>query len=217
MLLLLTLALLAGPTCRAQNILDNKIGTYFYIRGEDQGELKGIRVFSSFYGFVGVQLLFGEQWSPVYGAQSSNQQKYLLSKGERVIAAGTNDGICVCYLHLVTSNGCKATLGTERDGFPLRVTRGSDKHALTIEGKYLSGTCITTLNFKWGHSPEGSIAKKPEDPMVSLCGAKEDAGGNDEDESNDRENAHNSNDKGSNDNGEGSKGACKDDSVDKGN
>lgn len=100
-----------------------------------------------------------------------------LSKGERVIAAGTNDGICVRYLHLVTSNGCKATLGTERDYFPLRVTRGSGKHALTIEGKYLSGTCITALNFKWGHSPEDSISGKPEDPMVSLCDAKEDGGG----------------------------------------
>ncbi|XP_075797966.1 prostatic spermine-binding protein-like [Microtus pennsylvanicus] len=217
MLLLLTLALLAGPTCRAQNILDNKISTYFYIRGEDQGEIKGIRVFSSFYGFVGIQLLFGEQWSPIYGAQSSNQQKYLLSKGECVIAAGTNDSICVRYLHLVTSNGCKATLGTERDYFPFRVTCGSGKHALTIEGKYLSGTCITALNFKWGHSPEDLISGKPEDPMVSWCGAKEDGWGSDEDESNDRENAQNSNNKGSDDNGEGSKGACKDGSVDKGN
>lgn len=63
-----------------------------------------------------------------------------------MIAAGTNDGICVHYLHLVTSNGCKATLGTERDYVPLRITHGSGKHALTIE--YVSGTCITALNFK---------------------------------------------------------------------
>lgn len=134
-----------------------------------------------------------------------------------MIAAGTNDGICVHYLHLVTSNGCEATLGTERDYVPLRITHGSGQHALTIEGKYVSGTCITALNFKWGQSPEDSISGKPEDPMVSLCGAKEDGGGSDEDESNDRENAQNSNNKGSDDNCEGSKGACKDGSVDKGN
>lgn len=164
-----------------------------------------------------IQLLFGEQWSPIYGAQTSNEQKFLLKKGERVTAAGTDDGICVRSLHLVTSKGCKATLGTARDYFPLRVSCGSGKRALTIEGKYLSGTCITALNFKWGHSPEDSISGKPEGLMVSLCGAQEDGGGSDEDESNDRENVHDSSDKDSDNNGEGSKGACRDGSVDKGN
>lgn len=172
-----------------------------------------------------IQLLFGEQQSPIYGAQTSNEQKFLLKKGERVTAAGTNDGIRVCSLHLVTSKGCKATLGTERDYFPLRVSRGTGKHAPTIEGKYLSGTCITALNFKWGHSPEDSISGKPEGPVVSLCGAKETGGGSDEGESNDRENAHDRSDKDSDNNGGGSKkassedskGACRDGSVDKGN
>lgn len=172
-----------------------------------------------------IQLLFGEQRSPIYGAQTSNEQTFLLRKGERVTAAGTNDGIRVCSLHLVTSKGCKTTLGTERDYFPLRVSRDAGKNAPTIEGKYLSGTCITALNFKWGHSPEDFISGKPEGPVVSLCGAKETGGGSDEGESNDRENAHDRSDKDSDNNGGGSKkassedskGACRDGSVDKGN
>lgn len=84
MLLLVTLALLAGPTCRAQSeylrflwglhlpshvlsirasvggrgprrshdaslsdILGNNVGTYFYVAGEEHGQLRGLRIFLS--------------------------------------------------------------------------------------------------------------------------------------------------------------------------
>ena len=89
MLLLLILALLASPTCRAQSeylnllcglylqgpvlatraseggsgpehcpnaslsdVLGNSVGNYFYVEGEDHGELKGMRLFLSLLNVI---------------------------------------------------------------------------------------------------------------------------------------------------------------------
>uniref|UniRef100_A0A8C6GDT1 Spermine binding protein n=1 Tax=Mus spicilegus TaxID=10103 RepID=A0A8C6GDT1_MUSSI len=86
MLLLLTLALLASPTCRAQNVLGNAAGKYFYVQGEDQGQLKGMRIFLSVFKFIsGFQLQFGNNWTDVYGSRSENFIDFLLEDGEHVI------------------------------------------------------------------------------------------------------------------------------------
>uniref|UniRef100_A0A8C8TU18 Uncharacterized protein n=1 Tax=Peromyscus maniculatus bairdii TaxID=230844 RepID=A0A8C8TU18_PERMB len=86
MLLLLTLALLAGATCRAQNVLDNNIGTYFYIVDEGKGEIKSIRIFyTAARRLNGIQLQFQNHWSDVHGIRSKYYEEFLLNDGEHVI------------------------------------------------------------------------------------------------------------------------------------
>ncbi|XP_055460358.1 prostatic spermine-binding protein-like [Psammomys obesus] len=162
MLLLVTLALLASSTCGAQN---NK---YFYIRGEDQGELRGVRVFLGHMSAInGIQLLIGEEWSLVYGSPTRKEQTFLLKNGEHVIAAETNNGLCIRYLGLWTNYRRRATLGM-RKGFFLRDPGHPGKHLLTMDGKYLPGYCITELGFKWGHGPEDLTSETPEQPSPDI-------------------------------------------------
>nr|XP_038942381.1 zymogen granule protein 16 homolog B isoform X1 [Rattus norvegicus]AAI67085.1 RGD1562673 protein [Rattus norvegicus] len=93
MLLLLTLALLAGLTCSAQNVQGKNDAKYFYVKGEDVGDLKGIRIFLSLLNFIkGIQLRFGNDWSDVYGSRSLKYKEFLLEDGEhvtQVIIGGT--------------------------------------------------------------------------------------------------------------------------------
>ncbi|XP_051024068.1 prostatic spermine-binding protein-like [Acomys russatus] len=222
MLLLMTLAVLAISTCRAQDSLDNYPGHYFYVRGDDQGELKGIRVFLGHLDVIeGIQLLFGEQWSHIYGAQTQHAQTFLLNDGEHVIAVEVNESVCVKYLTLVTSNGRKVTLGLKR-GNPYKVTGGPGQHLLTLEGKYFQNFCIFMLRFKWGPGPEDLISGKPEEPMVSFNNSKEedkdekDAGnGEDEDKGSEDAGHKEDDDRGdddNSDNGKDSEEACRDSS-----
>ncbi|GAB1300649.1 Spermine-binding protein-like [Apodemus speciosus] len=149
MLLLLTLALLASPTCRAQNVLGRSVGDYFYVQGEDHGELKGMRVFLSLLKFIkGIQLQFGNYWSEVYGSRSPNSVEFLLEDGEHVIKVNGSAMLCLTSLTFTTNKGRVATFGVRRGRF-FDNSGGSDKHLLSVDGTHTPGLCITGMGFKW--------------------------------------------------------------------
>ncbi|XP_051024067.1 prostatic spermine-binding protein-like [Acomys russatus] len=154
MLLLMTLAVLASSTCRAQEIHGNSVGTYFYIRGEDQGELKGIRVYLTLINSIkGVQLLFGNRWSDVYGTRSLKSKEFLLKDGEHVIQVDGSEGLCLTSLNFTTDKGRVASFGI-RKGRTFSDTGGSKKDLVTVYGVHSPGFCIKGMGFKWGPVPE---------------------------------------------------------------
>ncbi|EDL22285.1 prostatic spermine-binding protein precursor [Mus musculus] len=151
MLLLLTLAFLASPTCRAQNVLGNAAGKYFYVQGEDQGQLKGMRIFLSVFKFIkGFQLQFGSNWTDVYGTRSDNFIDFLLEDGEHVIKVEGSAVICLTSLTFTTNKGRVATFGVRRGRY-FSDTGGSDKHLVTVNGMHAPGLCVRGIGFKWGN------------------------------------------------------------------
>ncbi|XP_059126140.1 prostatic spermine-binding protein-like [Peromyscus eremicus] len=153
MLLLLTLAVLAGATCRAQNILGNKVGSYFYIHGEEQGEIKAIRIFYSLLRRLkGIQLQFQKRWSGVYGGHSTSYEEFHLKDGEHVIKVHGNVGICLNSLTFITNKGTQFTFG-KKVGHPIEESGGPDQHLKTVNGMY-SLLCLHGIGFKWTRGPE---------------------------------------------------------------
>ncbi|EDL22286.1 mCG12826 [Mus musculus] len=190
MLLLLTLALLASPTCRAQNVLENGVGNYFYVQGEDQGQLKGMRIFLSLLKFIkGFQLQFGNNWTDVYGTRSENFIDFLLEDGEHVIKVEGSAVICLTSLTFTTNKGRVATFGVRRGRY-FSDTGGSDKHLVTVNGMHAPGLCVTGIGFKWEDnakdlgSPEP--VKEPKDSSDS-SNKKEDEGRGKDDDDNDED------------------------------
>uniref|UniRef100_A0A671F4Q5 Jacalin-type lectin domain-containing protein n=1 Tax=Rhinolophus ferrumequinum TaxID=59479 RepID=A0A671F4Q5_RHIFE len=87
-------------------------GSYFYVRGEEQGEIQGIRIFVGMMGLIkGIQLKFGEHWSPRYGAPGGRAQEFLLWSGERITAVAGSARACIRHLRWSTSRGRQATFG----------------------------------------------------------------------------------------------------------
>ncbi|XP_052614226.1 prostatic spermine-binding protein-like [Peromyscus californicus insignis] len=153
MLLLLTLAVLAGATCRAQNILGNKVGSYFYIHGEEQGEIKAIRIFYSLLRRLkGIQLQFQNHWSNVYGGHSTSYEEFHLKDGEHVIKVHGNVGICLNSLTFITNKGTEFTFG-KKVGQSIEASGGPDQHLQTVNGMY-SLLCLRGIGFKWTRGPE---------------------------------------------------------------
>ncbi|XP_032768977.1 prostatic spermine-binding protein [Rattus rattus] len=149
MLLLVTLALLAGPTCRAQNILGNNVGTYFYVAGEEHGQLRGLRIFLSVIDLIkGIQLRFGGNWSDVYGSRSLKYKEFLLEDGEHVTQVSGTRKLCLTSLSLTTDKGRAVTFGVRR-GFSFNESGGSDKYLVTVNGLYAPGLCLNGMGFKW--------------------------------------------------------------------
>ncbi|XP_028616838.1 prostatic spermine-binding protein-like, partial [Grammomys surdaster] len=195
MMLLLTLALLAGPTCRAQNVLGNKDGDYFYVRGEDQGELKGVRIFLSLLKFIkGMQLQFGNYWSEVYGSRSPKYREFLLQDGELVIKVDGTAKLCLTSLSFTTNKGHVATFGVRR-GNSFNDSGGADKYLVTINGVYAPGLCIRGMGFKWGNihddnhghddNEERDGDDKGDDDDEQPRGVKEDSDQDNEDDEDD--------------------------------
>ncbi|XP_069859450.1 prostatic spermine-binding protein-like [Dipodomys merriami] len=155
MLFLLTLGLLASPACRAQEMQGLGGGTYFYVQGEDQGEIRAIRVFVGILGFIkGIQLRFGSAWSAHYGAPGGRARELTLRPGERVIAADGRALACVWRLRWVTSAGREAAFGRPL-GRPFRAQPAArDARLLTVNGQHRL-LCLSGIGFKWGSAPEG--------------------------------------------------------------
>ncbi|XP_052053445.1 prostatic spermine-binding protein-like [Apodemus sylvaticus] len=161
MLLLLTLALLASPTCRAQNVLGNSVGDYFYVQGENQGELKGMRIFLSLLKFIkGIQLQFGNYWSEVYGSRSPDSIEFLLEDGEHVVKVNGSAMLCLTSLTFTTNKGRVATFGVRRGRF-FDNSGGSGKHLVTVNGTHTPGLCITGMGFKWEDNAKVLMPTEP--------------------------------------------------------
>lgn len=112
MLLLLTLALLVGATCGAQNVLSNNIGTYFYIVDEGKGEIKSIRIFyTAARSLKGIQLQFQNQWSDIEGGRSSRFEEFLMNDDEYVIKVLGSVGLCMNSLTFITNKGTEFSFG----------------------------------------------------------------------------------------------------------
>eukprot|EP00073_Rattus_norvegicus_P050162 XP_017452528.1 PREDICTED: prostatic spermine-binding protein isoform X1 [Rattus norvegicus] len=149
MLLLVTLALLAGPTCRAQNILGNNVGTYFYVAGEEHGQLRGLRIFLTVIDLIkGIQLRFGGNWSDVYGSRSLKYKEFLLEDGEHVTQVSGTRKLCLTSLSFTTNKGRVVTFGVRR-GLSFNESGGSDKYLVTVNGLYAPGLCLNGMGFKW--------------------------------------------------------------------
>ncbi|XP_076434099.1 prostatic spermine-binding protein-like [Peromyscus maniculatus bairdii] len=148
MLLLLTLALLAGATCRAQNVLGNNRGTYFYIVDEGKGEIKSIRIFyTAARRLKGIQLQFQNQWSDIKGGRSSRFEEFLMNDDEYVIKVLGSVGLCMNSLTFITNKGTEFSFGKKK-GRPIAESGGPDKHLQTINGVY-SDMCLQGIGFKW--------------------------------------------------------------------
>ncbi|XP_021500407.1 zymogen granule protein 16 homolog B [Meriones unguiculatus] len=161
MLLLMTLALLASSACRAQNILGNRFGTYFYIIGNHHGELKGIRIFLTPSRHIkGIQLRFGNFWSDTYGYPSLNYKDFLLEDGEHVTKVEGSVSICLNSLNFITNKRRVASFGV-KGGRPFEDTGDSNKHLVTINGMLLPGVCIKGMGFIWEHGPDNLVSPKP--------------------------------------------------------
>ncbi|KAL6091794.1 hypothetical protein STEG23_000203 [Scotinomys teguina] len=161
MLLLLTLALLTGATCRAQNILGNKVGTYFYIPGEEKGDIKGIRIFYTLARHIkGIQLQFHNHWSDIYGGHSTRFEEFHLKNGEHVIKVDGYVGLCLNSLTFTTNKGTEASFGSKQ-GHPIEESGGLNQHLHTVNGVY-SPICLQGMGFIWSHGP-----KKPQREPVT--------------------------------------------------
>uniref|UniRef100_A0ABK0L5K6 Spermine binding protein n=1 Tax=Rattus norvegicus TaxID=10116 RepID=A0ABK0L5K6_RAT len=193
MLLLVTLALLAGPTCRAQNILGNNVGTYFYVAGEEHGQLRGLRIFLTVIDLIkGIQLRFGGNWSDVYGSRSLKYKEFLLEDGEHVTQVSGTRKLCLTSLSFTTNKGRVVTFGVRR-GLSFNESGGSDKYLVTVNGLYAPGLCLNGMGFKW---------KNIHDDFDDNDDDKED---DDDEHDDDNEEDHDDNDKENDkDDGEGS-------------
>ncbi|XP_052614224.1 prostatic spermine-binding protein-like [Peromyscus californicus insignis] len=181
MLLLLTLAVLAGATCRAQNILGNTIGSYFYIHGEEQGEIKAIRIFYTLSRHLkGIQLNFQNNWSDIQGVRSSRYEEFLLNDDEHVIKVLGSVGLCLNSLTFITNKGTEFSFGKKR-GRTFEESRGPDQHLQTVNGVY-SPFCLQGIGFKWIHGPENP----PKEPTTIPGPDKEEYDSKDKDKDKER-------------------------------
>ncbi|XP_035303981.1 prostatic spermine-binding protein isoform X2 [Cricetulus griseus] len=167
MLLLLTLAFLAGPTCRAQEIWGNKVGTYFIIRGEEQGEIRGIKIYFTILSHIkGIQLLFGKHWSILYGMATASHKEWLLEDGEHIIKVRGDACLCLNSLTFITNKGNHVLFGKSQ-GRSFEDSGGPDKHLVTVNGMLLSG-CISGIGFDWRHVPENVVSTTPQREPITI-------------------------------------------------
>ncbi|CAH6786697.1 zymogen granule protein 16 homolog B [Phodopus roborovskii] len=168
MLLLLTLAFLAGPTCRAQEIWGNNAGTYFSIRGEEQGEIKAIKIYLTILKHImGIQLQFGKHWSSVYGSPTANHKELRLEDGEHIIKVRGKVGLCLNSLTFITNKGNQVLFG-DNNGRSFEDSGGPDKHLVTINGMLSKGLCIVGIGFDWRHASENGVSTKPQTEPVTI-------------------------------------------------
>nr|XP_017194211.2 uncharacterized protein LOC103345676 [Oryctolagus cuniculus] len=154
MLLLLTLPLLAGSACSAQEMQGPGGGSYFYIQDGGQGEIQGIRVFVGLLGLIkGVQLRFGTHWSARYGAPGGHAREFLLQAGEHVTAVDGSALACIRHLRWTTSRGREATFGRPAGRRFSSRAPAPGQQLLTTNGQHRL-LCLSGIGFKWGFAPE---------------------------------------------------------------
>ncbi|KAM5227343.1 pancreatic adenocarcinoma up-regulated factor [Ctenodactylus gundi] len=162
MVLALALAvLLFSPACSAQEMQGPGGGSYFYIRGEDQGEIQGIRVFVGHFGLIkGLQLRFGGHWSARYGAPGGRAREVLLREGERVTAVDGSARLCVRHLRWVTSRGREVTFGRAAGTRFRARAPAPGQQLLTANGQHWF-LCLSGIGFKWGFAPPKPSTPRP--------------------------------------------------------
>ncbi|XP_058537059.1 uncharacterized protein LOC131483279 [Ochotona princeps] len=129
-------------------------GSYFYFRGEEQGELRGIRVFVGLLGLIkGVQLQFGGHWSARYGAPGGHAHEFLLQAGERVTAVEGSARACIRYLRWTTSRGRQAAFGSPGGQLFSSQAPIPGQQLLTTNGQHRL-LCLSGIGFKWGFVQE---------------------------------------------------------------
>nr|XP_005007677.1 prostatic spermine-binding protein-like [Cavia porcellus] len=154
MLLFLILALFLSPACSAQEIQGPGFGSYFYIKGEEQGEIQSIRVFVGILGLIkGIQLRFGELWSPRYGAPGGRAQEFLLEEGERITAVDGSAHVCIWHLRWTTSRGRQASFGRAVGRRFNTSAPTPGQQLLTANGQHCF-FCLSGIGFKWGFAPQ---------------------------------------------------------------
>ncbi|XP_042636721.1 zymogen granule protein 16 homolog B [Orycteropus afer afer] len=173
MLLALTLALLMSPACLAQEIQGRGGGFYFYVRGEEQGEIQAIRVFVGILGFIkGIQLRFGEHWSARYGAPGGRAQELLLQPGERVTAVSGSAGVCVRHLRWSTSRGRDVSFGSPAGRQFCSQAPAQGQQLLSANGQH-GLLCLSGIGFKWGFAPKTPPTQGPTaETQTATTGAK---------------------------------------------
>ncbi|XP_075384190.1 prostatic spermine-binding protein-like [Tenrec ecaudatus] len=151
MLLALALTFLLGsPTCHAQELQGPGGGSYFYIQGEEQGDIQGIRVFVGFLGLIkGIQLRFGTHWSARYGAPGGRAQELLLWPGERVTGVFGSGRFCVRHLSWSTSAGRQMSVGRPAGPPFCARPRAPGQQLLAAYGLHRP-LCLTAIGFRWG-------------------------------------------------------------------
>ncbi|XP_032957779.1 prostatic spermine-binding protein-like [Rhinolophus ferrumequinum] len=161
MLLFLVLLLLSSPVCSAQEMQGPGGGSYFYVRGEEQGEIQGIRIFVGMMGLIkGIQLKFGEHWSPRYGAPGGRAQEFLLWSGERITAVAGSARACIRHLRWSTSRGRQATFGRPAGARFSAHPPAAGQQLLSANGQH-GLFCLSGIGFKWGSAPEKPSAQGP--------------------------------------------------------
>ncbi|XP_005391465.1 PREDICTED: prostatic spermine-binding protein-like [Chinchilla lanigera] len=155
MLLFLTLVLLLfSPACSAQELQSPGFGSYFYIKGEELGEIQGIRVFVGILGLIkGIQLRFGEHWSPRYGAPGGRAREFLLEEGERITAVDGSARLCIWHLRWTTSRGRQASFGRAAGTRFSSQAPSPGQQLLTANGQHWF-FCLSGIGFKWGFAPQ---------------------------------------------------------------
>ncbi|XP_004628154.1 prostatic spermine-binding protein-like [Octodon degus] len=161
MLLFLTLTLLFVFACSAQELHGPGFGSYFYIKGEEQGEIQGIRVFVGILGLIkGIQLRFGTRWSQRYGAPGGRAREFLLEEGERITAVDGSAHACIWHLRWTTSRGRQASFGRAiGKRFSARAPSAAQQ-LLTANGQHWF-FCLSGIGFKWGLAPQKLSSQAP--------------------------------------------------------
>ncbi|KAM5199086.1 pancreatic adenocarcinoma up-regulated factor [Hipposideros larvatus] len=136
-------------------------GSYFYVTGEEQGEIQGVRIFMGMMGLIkGIQLRFGEHWSPRYGAPGGRAQEFLLWSGERITAVSGSARACIRHLSWSTSRGRQATFGRPTGRRFSAHPPAAGQQLLSTNGQH-GLFCLSGIGFKWGSAPEKPSAQGP--------------------------------------------------------
>ncbi|XP_021100142.1 zymogen granule protein 16 homolog B [Heterocephalus glaber] len=172
MLLFLTVALLFSLPCSAQEIQGPGFGSYFYIKGEELGEIQGIRVFVGILGLIkGIQLRFGDHWTPRYGAPGGHAQEFLLQEGEHVTAVDGSSRACIWHLRWTTSRGRQASFGSAAGMRFSAHPPSPGQQLLTVNGQHWF-FCLSGIGFKWGFAPQKmssqALTVAPQEPTAGL-------------------------------------------------
>lgn len=172
------------------DVQGKKDANYFYVKGEDVGDLKGIRIFLSLLNLIkGIQLRFGNDWSDVYGSRSLKYKEFLLKDGEHVTQVSGTRKLCLTSLSFTTDKGRALTFGV-RTGRSFDESGGSDKHLVTVNGTHTPGLCITGMGFKWEvNTKDLKATEPPREPVGSSeASDKKEDEGKDNDDAEDEDN-----------------------------
>ncbi|XP_004474916.1 pancreatic adenocarcinoma up-regulated factor [Dasypus novemcinctus] len=160
-LLLLALAALAPPACRAQQIYGEGGGKYFSIAEDDNYDVSGIRVCTGLFGQIkSIQLKFGPAWSDRYGAWCEKAQEFTLRPNEHFESAYGFHGLFVRGLVLYTTDGRMAPFGTQ-SGRTFTAYPSQAGQVLTGVYGFHKPLGISGLGFQWNYPLEAPTSPGP--------------------------------------------------------